>query len=174
MRTNRILQKAKSIVLIAAAVLISSLAMAQTTGGRNSIGVRLGTDPGVTFKHYTGGNGGVELILHTGYRGLLLTGLYEWHLPFPTAPGLFGYLGVGGHIGFWDHWAHRRYNRGKDEWIWEDGHGPSFGIDGVMGLEYRIPNAPLIIGFDLKPGIDIYRRTPYGTINAAFSFRYRF
>lgn len=174
MTTTRLLHKAKGTIIIAAAMLICTGAMAQTSGAKNSIGVRLGTDPGVTFKHYTGGNGGVELILHTGYRGLLFTGLYEWHLPFPTAPGLFGYLGIGGHIGFWDHWAHRGYKRDRDEWIWEDGRGPSFGIDGVMGLEYRIPNAPVIIGIDLKPGVDIYRRSAFGTMNAAISFRYRF
>ncbi|UPT65676.1 MAG: hypothetical protein M0D57_14205 [Sphingobacteriales bacterium JAD_PAG50586_3] len=142
----------------------------------NAIGIRLGSDPGITYKHYFGGNGGMELMLHTGYRGLIFTGLYEWHLPFGV-PGLQGYLGVGAHIGTLDRWVvARRRNNGKVDYVYvEQGGRASFGPDGIMGIEYRIPGAPVDIGFDVKPGLDFGPRDyVIGTFNSAFSVRYRF
>lgn len=172
MKTRSYKLQIKHLAVIVIAMLLSSQLSAQ----KNAIGVRLGTDPGITYKRYFAGNGGMELMLTTAsYRGLVLTGLYEWHLPFAGAPGLFGYLGVGGHVGTFNHWvATRRYRNGHTEVIYVDGSGPSFGVDGIMGLEYRIPGAPLTIGLDIKPGIDIYRDAVIGTFNGAFSFRYRF
>lgn len=170
---NRIQSNLKHIAVIVVAIVFSSQANAQSS---NAIGVRLGTDPGITYKHYFGGNGGMELMLHTGYRGLIFTGLYEWHLSFGV-PGLQGYLGVGGHLGTLDRWVvARRRNNGKVDYVYvEQGSRASFGPDGIMGIEYRIPGAPVDISFDIKPGLDFGPRDYIiGTFNSAFSVRYRF
>lgn len=147
----------------------------QAAGQQDAIGIRLGTDPGITYKHYFANNGGIELMLHTGYRGLLFTGLYEWHLPFPSAPGLYGVLGVGGHIGVWDRVLvyRRKGPPGRIERIYVYPGSPSLGVDGLFGIEYRFAGAPVNLGFDLKPSIDIYRAHPYGLIDAALSVRFR-
>lgn len=141
---------------------------------QNAIGIRLGTDPGITYKRYFANNGGVELMLHTGYRGVLFTGLYEWHLPFKGAAGLYGYLGAGAHFGAYNRvLMYRRYRDGsvRAAYIYDT---PSAGIDGIFGIEYRIPAAPLTLGLDLKPSVDLYRHTAYGLLDGAFSVRFRF
>jgi hypothetical protein len=173
MKTCRYTLRLKKAIVIIMALIVSTQLYSQNS---NAIGVRLGTDPGITYKHYFGGQGGMELMLHTGYRGLIFTGLYEWHLPFGV-PGLQGYLGVGAHIGTLDRWvvARRRHN-GKVDYVYvEQGGRASFGPDGIMGIEYRIPGAPVDIGFDIKPGLDFGPRDYIiGTFNSAFSVRYRF
>lgn len=172
MKTGRYNFQPKKLLIAVAAIILSSQLYSQN----NAIGVRLGTDPGITYKHYFSGKGGMELMLHTGYRGLLFTGLYEWHLPFAGTPGLQGYLGVGAHIGSFNRWvvARRRPN-GKVDYVYVANGTPSFGPDFIMGIEYRIPGAPVDIGFDIKPGLDFWPRDYIiGTFNSAFSVRYRF
>jgi hypothetical protein len=39
-------------------------------------------------------------------------------------------------------------------------HAAVFGIDGILGMEYKFNKAPLCIGMDIKPFIDIYDGVP--------------
>lgn len=155
-----------------------------TNGGgadyKTGIGLRLGYEAGLTVKHFVGKNA-IEGILSRGwgYGGFRLTGLYEFQNPIASTPGLDWYVGFGAHIGAYNgnYYGYSAYNGG-----YYDKHGnwhPSgyrqtymvLGIDGILGLEYTFPDAPLNISLDIKPYVDLIG---YGShfIDGALSVRY--
>jgi hypothetical protein len=157
----------------------------QSAGYNTAIGLRLGTDLGVTAK-FGVGNGYIEGIVGSGYRALMLTVLYEKYLPAFGREDFHWYFGAGGHIGFLGHWYRRgyyyhgyydkwgHYHEGPDYYYSTDYYRePSIGIDGIFGLEYKFKEIPFTASVDLKPFINIYRYD-YGFIEGAFSFRYVF
>jgi hypothetical protein len=90
---------------------------------------------GVTFKTFTGtSKKAIELI---GYfkDGFVLTGLYEFHGVLNSNGNLKWYIGPGLHGGY--------YNNGED--------GVTFGVDGVIGLDYKFCKAPINLSLDWQP-----------------------
>lgn len=140
---------------------------------KNALGVRLGVAPGITFKHFFNDQNAVEILLHTGlrYRGFLLTGLFERHQQLLDVEGLKWYYGGGVHIGIYNH----------NRWSWIDQRTgryrtydyPGGGIDGIIGIEYLIQQAPFVIGLDLKPMLEFFPRFDY-EYGSALSVRYTF
>jgi hypothetical protein len=72
--------------------------------------------------------------------GVRFTGLYELHYPLLQVDGLQWYVGPGAHIGFYD-----------DKYY---GGSTFFGIDGVLGIDYKIPGAPLNVSLDWNPSFE--------------------
>lgn len=74
------------------------------------------------------------------------------------------YYGIGGSIGLWDDYRDNKY---KDEL------GFRAGVDGILGLEFKIPNVPITLSVDYKPYINLIG---WGNdfANGAFSVRYVF
>lgn len=124
-----------------------------------------GFGSGVDFKFFLGkktpkNNQAIDIIVHTLWRGIMFTNMYEVHNPlylFSKSKGLYWYFGAGFHMG---------------NFIPKEGFCPEkldaldritkIGIDGVIGLEYELDRVskhtklPLIIGVDFKPYYDIY------------------
>ena len=99
---------------------------------------------GITLKHFFNGtNNAGELIGYFWNHGFRLTGLYEIHGNFNGAPGLRWYVGPGAHIGFYDY-----YNRNNHI------DGTYFGVDGVLGLDYKFSGAPINISVDWQPSFE--------------------
>ncbi len=116
-----------------------------------AVGLRAGETSGITFKFRTGENSRVELLAGIWSNWLSITGLYERHVPAFNVEGMRWYYGAGGHIAFATgnyYNGGRSYSRGSDYAI---------GVDGVAGLEYKIPPIPIAISLDLKPLMEIYR-----------------
>jgi hypothetical protein len=139
------------------------------------IGIRLGgLNSGLTVKHFVNSRAAVEGILGFGYRHFMLTGLYEVHQPIANAPGLAWYYGGGAHIGFFNYGGYYRNYKGRPYYVEYDGdHAAVFGIDGIVGIEYKFNKAPLNIGLDIKPFFDIYNGVS-GYFDGALSFRFVF
>jgi hypothetical protein len=137
----------------------------------NGLGIRSGSDFGLTYKHFIRSNAALEGIVSTGYKAFDFTLLYEWHLNAFHTPGMFFFYGAGGHAGFWE----RRINVHYDPYYYyyTSYSYPSFGIAGIVGLEYKIPPIPFTVGVDLKPVIDIYY-PGYAFLEGALSVRYVF
>lgn len=114
---------------------------AQTKGSdyQTAVGVKLWDGGGITLKHFTAPNKALEGIMYFWGSGLRITGLYELHYPLAGVDGLQWYVGPGAHIGF--------YNS-------QNGDGTFLGIDGVIGLDYKINNAPLNFSIDWNPNIE--------------------
>jgi len=99
---------------------------------------------GITLKHFfTGTSNAGELIGYFWNHGFRITGLYEIHGNFNGAPGLRWYVGPGAHIGFYDY-----YNRNNHI------DGTYFGVDGVLGLDYKFNGAPINMSIDWQPSFE--------------------
>lgn len=70
------------------------------------------------------------------WNGARFTGLIEWYHLIQGLPGLTWYIGPGGHLQF----------SNKNTYY--------FGIDGVIGLDWKIKNVPLNLSLDWQPSFD--------------------
>jgi hypothetical protein len=95
----------------------------------------------VSLKSFVRDNRAIEGLGSFWQWGGRITGLYEFHFDINNAPGLKWYVGPGAHIGFWNTKYKDRYRSS----------GSYFGIDGVLGLDYKINKAPLNISLDWQP-----------------------
>lgn len=147
----------KSILIAALALfLMAGEANAQAMGKnyRTALGVKF--YPGaITLKHFTRNDRALEGLFYFWNYGFRFTGLYEIHGDINGAPGLKWYVGPGAHVGFWnDDWNRKYPNR--------DG-GVAIGIDGVLGLDYKINNAPLNLSLDWQPSFNIIGYTYFSS-----------
>jgi hypothetical protein len=119
------------------------------------IGLRGGFASGITFKYFFDDHSAIEVIATPGYRkGTWITGLYEYHVEAFGISGLNWYYGGGGHFGAL-------------------GSSAAVGIDGILGLEYKIFEVPFTLGVDVKPMLN-FNYTPALLVDGAFSLRFAF
>jgi hypothetical protein len=131
--------------------LISSEGQSLSGNYRAAIGVRAGETSGVTFKVRGRNSGSVELLAGLWSDWLNLTALYERNVSAFGVNGMNWYYGGGGHVAFSTGTYYnggRRYSRGSEY---------ALGVDGVVGLEYKIPPIPFAISLDIKPLVEVYR-----------------
>lgn len=106
---------------------------------RTALGVKVWDGAGISLKHFVNDKGALEGIAYFWGNGMRITGLYEIHYGFVDAPGLKWYIGPGAHVGFYDN---------------KNGDGAFIGIDGVIGLDYKINRAPLNLSLDWQPSFE--------------------
>jgi len=104
-----------------------------------ALGVKVWDGGGISLKHFFNDRHAGELIAYFYGHGIRFTGLYEIHGDIEGATGLKWYIGPGAHIGF--------YNT-------KHGDGAFIGIDGVLGLDYKINSAPINISLDWQPSFE--------------------
>lgn len=124
---------------------------------KNAIGLRAGETSGLTYKHRTQKGDAVEIILGTFPYAFSLTGLYEKYMP-TGLNGLQWYFGGGGHVTsqLINTYGYYVYNeKGRYYYYRTYSYGPAVGIDGIIGIEYKIPRAPFAFSFDLKPNLEV-------------------
>jgi hypothetical protein len=134
----------KTIVLLIAVFLITVTSVnaqsrsANSTTYTTALGLKF-YPTGVTLKHFLTGNHALEGIGYFYNYGTRITGLYEIYGDINNAPGLRWYIGPGAHVGFYN----TKY-----------GGGSSAGVDGVLGLDYKVTNAPLNLSLDWQPSFE--------------------
>ncbi len=111
-------------------------------------------------------NAAVEGLGYISSDGFRLTGLYEYHGNFNGVDGLKWYIGGGGHLGVWsDNWRNRYPGRND---------GLAIGVDGVLGVDYKIVGAPLNLSFDWQPSFNFigynYFEGGWGGIGIRYTF----
>ncbi len=129
-----------------------------------AVGLRGGLYNGITYKKFITADKAIEGILHTRWQGWELVGLLEYHQPIVDVPDLYWFYGYGAHIGFFDA-EYSPYGTGAYTVL---------GVDGIIGLEYNIPRAPITIGLDWKPFINLVGYTHVFGDGGALSIRYTF
>jgi hypothetical protein len=149
---------------------------------KTGIGLRGGWTSGLTAKHFISDGRAIEGIFSSGWgwRGFQITGLYEFHkaaFAKDDVKGLFWFYGGGLHFG--GGYSYERWHQtGPVYWngYYERGHYSTFGIDGIFGLEYRIPDIPVTVAVDVKPFIEFsnYSGYPFRFWDGAFTIRYVF
>lgn len=164
-------------------ILISSLILgvSNTTHGEsyeNGIGLRLaGITSGIDYKHFFSKNDAAEGILSFGKKRFLFTALYERHFDFANVDGLMWFVGGGAHIGYYEEgydYFYYKYH-GNKVVVFQNGwdRSSAFGLDFILGLDYKFDSAPVDIGVDVKPAVDIVGDY-YGYWDGALTVRFTF
>lgn len=148
-------------VIMIAVLLVSALAV-NAQDYNWAIGLRGGYDKnaGITLKK--GMDGSAWDFTGNWYLGgehtrLNLQALYE--LQYTLTGPLDWYWGVGGHVGTWSN-----ANAAK---LW-------LGLDAVVGLELKIPNVPLALSLDYRPGFNFIPETSPAYGDVAFGLKFCF
>jgi hypothetical protein len=140
------MKKAVLIFILVLFISVSQLS-AQSSSANSSeyttaIGVKF-YPTAITLKHFLTGNKNALEFLGYGYnRGTRIAALYEIHGNINGAEGLRWYIGPGAHVAF--------YNSKKSP----QGSYSSIGVDGVLGLDYKINAAPINLSVDWQPSFD--------------------
>ncbi|GAB2984926.1 hypothetical protein GCM10027049_23950 [Mucilaginibacter puniceus] len=137
-----------------------------------AVGLKFGGyENGISGKYFFQENTALEAII--GFRnnhGVVLTGLYEIHQEAFNVPALKFYYGFGAHIGGVGSGTYRRFN--GDTQVYTKNQ-ILLGADGVIGLEYKIPNAPIAVSLDLNPRIEL-ATGPFMDIAPGLGIKYTF
>ncbi|MCY7421725.1 MAG: hypothetical protein LH478_08290 [Chitinophagaceae bacterium] len=135
-------------VFLSIAILISLSAFSQMENAasyKTALGVKISAGVAASYKMFVTPKNALEVQSTFFKQGVRLVGLYEFHLySFAGAPGLGWYIGPGAHVGFWKKNYRDTYNSTAD-----------IGIDGVLGLDYRIKNAPINLSLDWQPSLSL-------------------
>jgi hypothetical protein len=118
---------------------------------KTAIGLRGGRTSGLTLKHFVGESTALEGIVGVWNRAWGVTGLYEKYTQAGES-GLFWYYGGGLHATFE---SGSNINYSPYDYYYSSGGGMGLGIDGIVGLEYKIPPIPFALSLDLKPFFEI-------------------
>ncbi|MCX2740698.1 hypothetical protein [Pontibacter anaerobius] len=135
-------------------VLLGGLSMAaEAQKYRTAAGVRLESDRfGVSVQQKLHEKGTLEGIVQVGSREYSGTVLYEWHRPI-LGKRFNYYLGAGGHIG-----------NLKDSGVFT-------GVDGILGVEYKVNGLPFLLAADVKPAVHI-NHDDWVHLSSGVSIRY--
>ncbi len=157
----------KRIVLLTLIIFAANAAMSQSTGSTYKTALGVKVYPGaISIKHFTKSNVALEGLGYISNDGFRLTGLYEYHGDFTGVEGLKWYIGGGAHLGVWsDNWRNRYPTRND---------GLAIGVDGVLGVDYKIKGAPLNLSFDWQPSFNFigynYFEGGWGGIGIRYTF----
>ena len=157
----------KNLFFLLFASFISISSFGQNTGSSytTALGVKF-YPAGITLKHFTQPNRALEGIGYFWEHGFRFTGLYEIHGDFTGAQGLKWYVGPGAHIQFWnDKW--KKLYPARDA-------GVAIGVDGVLGLDYKIKGAPINLSLDWQPSFNFVGYTYFEGGWGGFGIRYTF
>jgi hypothetical protein len=163
-----------SLFVLISFLLISTHSKAQSSQSTGdtyttAVGFKFGGyEDGISVKYFT--NPDVALEGELGFRqhGVVITGLYEFHQEAFNVPELRFYYGAGFHIGAIGSGVYQRFG-GSNE-VYNTGH-LLLGVDGVLGLEYILPQTPIAISLDLNPRLEL-ATGPFGDIAPAIGIKY--
>lgn len=147
---NRILYATLTLMFI---IMLSDYSIAQQYD--RSSGIRLGGSSGLTFKKFIVDEQAVEVIVSNRKSGIQLTLLYLMHQPMHVSfnDNFFFYYGVGGHVGSEEHGGIDKQLANLDpaSFNYVNKNYLTLGIDGMIGIEYRMLEVPITLSIDLKP-----------------------
>src|SRR5689334_6914578 len=121
---------------------------------KTALGIRIGGTSGVSVKHFYSERSAFEGLMGTFGNGFSLTGLIERHANAFDAIGLNWYYGGGVHVAFYN--GNDPRHLGGREIDHRDNQDIAFGVNGIVGLEYSLPDdIPVAFSLDFKPFVEI-------------------
>jgi hypothetical protein len=129
-----------------------------------------GYENGISGKYFLNQGTALEGVLGFRNHGLVITGLYEIHQTAFNLPDLKFYYGFGAHLGAVGSGNYQRY--GSDDEYYNSS-SILLGADGVLGLEYVIPESPIAISVDLNPRLEL-ARGPFFDLAPGLGIKYIF
>ncbi len=109
-----------------------------------AVGGKLSSGLAFSYKKFISQKNAVEVQAMFFKEGLRFIGLYEFHFPIEGVNNLSWYVGPGVHVGVY---------RSKYKTI--NATNNDVGIDGVVGLDYKIANSPINISLDWQPSFSV-------------------
>ena len=136
-----------------------------TTGYKKAIGVKM-YPSAISYKSFVTGSKALEVLGYFTLDGFRTTVMIEKYSPFANTNNLSWYIGYGGHIGVWsEEW--KKNNPTHDA-------GIALGVDGILGLDYKINNAPLNLSLDWQPSFNFVGSSYFESGWAGLGIRYTF
>ena len=140
-RSNKKMKKVSLLLVIFVVIALGVGAQSMGRTYKTALGVKVWDGAGISLKTFIAPTSALEFIGYFDRYGTRITGLYEIHGNIAGAAGLKWYVGPGAHISI--------YNRKNYA------NGTVAGLDGVLGLDYKVNNAPLNFSIDWQPSFDI-------------------
>jgi hypothetical protein len=147
---------------------------------KTGMGLRGGWTSGLTLKHFIKEDRAIEGVLSTnlGWSGYRITALYELHKAafVDDVKGMYWYYGAGAHFGEGGYSYYKWRYDSKGKGYYEIKRYAAFGIDVILGLEYKVQEIPITLSLDIKPFFDFvdYHYVPFRFWDSALSIRYVF
>ena len=129
-----------------------------------AIGVKFPGGFAVSYKQFVKDYQNVEAEAMFWNGGFRVVGLYEFNWDIPSVDGLRWYVGPGAHLGAWNNTGDKQSNKSKI----------GLGIDGVIGLDYKLADYPINISLDWQPAVDLIGSTGYNAAYGGIGIRYTF
>lgn len=144
-----------------------------------AIGIRGGLSSGFEYRVFSSPSTSYKVLFSTRNHGVQLTGLKEFHTPeaFSIDPNLTFIYGFGAHLGIESWYSYEYYDIfDKKSMFRERRSGPIVGLDALAGMEYSIPQIPLIAGFEYKPYFNLLGKNFLNIqpFDFAFTLKYTF
>lgn len=140
-----------------------------------AIGLRAGQTSGLTIKHFFNEQNAFEGIVGVWPYAFGFTGLYEKHKTAFEMEGMKWYYGGGGHATFGTNRTYYVYRNGERYYYRYNSGDTGLGIDGILGLEYKIKAIPFAISLDMKPYMEINNAgTAYLSIDGGLGIKVAF
>jgi hypothetical protein len=159
----------KRFLLVASTLFtISAFAQEASSGGsiagyQRAFGVKFSSGVAASYKQFVGNTKSLEAEAMFFNEGIRLIGLYEFNFPIQGVNGLNWYVGPGAHVGFYRKTYSDKYNTAAD-----------IGIDGVIGLDYKIPSIPINLSLDWQPSYSILGSAGLSPQFGGLGIRYTF
>jgi hypothetical protein len=111
-----------------------------------------GYENGISGKYFIENHTAIEGVLGFRSGGVVISGLYELNMEAFNIPALKFYYGFGGHIGAIGSASYSTFLGSSET---HSANQLLLGADGVIGLEYLIPQSPIAVSLDLNPPIEL-------------------
>ncbi len=121
---------------------------------KTAIGVKVWNGAGATLKTFLSERDALEFIGFFNTYGTRITGLYEFHGDLNTEGNLKWYVGFGAHVGLYK----------LDNTV--------FGLDGVIGIDYKFANAPINLALDWQPSLELKKNYGFNSNWGGFAIRF--
>jgi hypothetical protein len=118
----------------------------------NAVGIKAGYSSGIVYKYFPDKSYALEGQALYNNHGFQFTALYEYHLPPYAKRRLYLYTGFGPHGGEWN-----------DEF--------ALGAAICLGSEFVFRQAPLSLGLEWKPMINLYKSFDYAIPDIAVTVK---
>lgn len=150
----------KQLFLIFFALVLSSAVFAQNRTAnsldyKTAVGIKAWNGAGANLKTFINEKNAIEMVGFFYNRGTRITGLYEIHGDLNTEGNLKWYIGGGAHATIYKGYT-------------------GVGLDGVIGIDFKLPNAPLNFALDWQPAFELGSGTYNGFYGnwGGFAIRY--
>lgn len=132
-------------------------------GYQKAIGVKM-YPSAISYKSFMTGSKALEVLGYFTLDGFRTTVMLEKYSPFAATEQLSWYIGYGGHLGIWSEtWKKNNPTHNA---------GIALGVDGILGLDYKIKNAPLNLSIDWQPSFNFVGASYFESGWAGLGIRY--